>query len=129
MARDSISLHYPTIDTSSSVGSKVITKQAVTVANGITIAKAFACKDNSLVIIVENTATSDKTVTFKAGEYANACLGDCSVAVTASSTTEIILQDPSRFERKDGSVYADFASGFTGNIYAMGKRAGLTPVS
>lgn len=129
MARDKISLQLPTLDTSSSVGTKTITKQAVTQANGIEIQKALACKDNSLVVIIENTATSDKTVTFKAGDYPNAILGDCNVVVSASSVAQVTLHDPSRFERKDGSVYVDFASGFTGNIYALGKRAGLAPVS
>lgn len=129
MARDKISLQLPTLDTSSSVGTKTVTKQAVTQANGIEIQKALGCKDNSLVIVIENTAVADKTVTLKAGDYPNAILGDCNVVITASSVSQITLHDPSRFERKDGSVYVDFATGFTGNIYAFGKRAGLAPVS
>ena len=37
MTRDSINVQYPALDTTESVASAAITKQAVTVANGINI--------------------------------------------------------------------------------------------
>ncbi len=132
MARDEITLQYVTYDAKDRVGSKAITKQAVTQANGIKLKNAYACKDNSMVIYVENTYTSSaSTVTIKAGEKQNKLLGDASVAVGQASTagnpvTEIRLnRDGSSFERNDGSIYIDFSSGFTGNIWATAEKAGL----
>ena len=137
MARDEITLQYPTYDATDSVGSKKITKQAVTQANGIVLKNAFAGKDNSVVITIENTYTSaDSTLTIKAGEKQNAKLGDCNVPLAkatalsggavAPTVTEVrINRDMARFERLDGSIYLDFASGFTGNIWATAEKAGL----
>lgn len=77
-------------------------------------------------IVVENTASADATVTIKAGNKQNAILGDSIVAVKGSASTVIApLRDMARFENKDGSIELDFSSGFTGNIYAVGERAGL----
>lgn len=132
MARDEITLQYVTYDKTDRAGVKAITKQAVTQANGICLKNAFAGKDNSVVIYIETTATSDKTATIKAGEKANALLGDLSVALAKSTTaagasiTEVRLnRDINSFERKNGSIYIDFASGFTGNIWATAEKAGL----
>nr|DAX39328.1 MAG TPA: hypothetical protein [Caudoviricetes sp.] len=126
MARDEISLQYLTYDATDSVGSVNVEKQAVTQANGIKLKNAFACKDNSMKIIVENTATSDSTLTIKAGEKQNATLGDATIALTKSSSTVIApIRDMARFENADGSIDIDFATGFTGNIYAVGEKAGL----
>ena len=128
MARDSINVILPVADTTKSVEVAEITKQAVTQANGIKIAKALENKNNSLQIFVENT-TTDSTLTLKAGnEYPNKILGDLTVALEGSAITVILLEDISRFENKDGSILVDFASGFTGNIWAVAKRAGLKPV-
>ncbi|MEI7474693.1 MAG: glycoside hydrolase family 30 beta sandwich domain-containing protein [bacterium] len=125
MARDSIGLQYLTYDTSDSVGSVQITKQAVTVANGIVLTGAFDCKDNSLAIIIENTNAGAQTITVKAGEKQNACLGDSAVPINASSVITLRMRDIARYERKDGSLYLDFSTGFTGNIYAIAEKAGL----
>lgn len=131
MARDKIQVHTMTYDASDSAGSVSITKQAVTQANGIEIEHAYAEKDNSLKIIIENTTTSggsaaDSTVTLKAGDKQNAKLGDLTIALEAGKTTVISpIRDGARFERTDGSIYLDFGSGFTGNIYAAGEKAGL----
>ena len=133
MARDSINVHLPVGDVTKSVEVITITKQAVTQANGIKIANALDNKNNSLQIFVENTTTSggsaaDSTLTIKAGDnYPNAMLGDLTVALTKSVITTVILEDISRFENRDGSLNLDFASGFTGNIWAVAKRAGLDP--
>lgn len=126
MARDAIQLQYPSFDAADSVGVIAVTKQAVTQANGITLENAFAAKDNSCKIIVENTAQAASTCTIKAGEKQNACLGDSAVALAASGVTVIsLVRDAARYEKTDGSVDIDFASGFTGNIYAVAEKAGL----
>lgn len=132
MARDEITLQYVKYDNTDRAGVKAITKQAVTQANGICLKNAFAGKDNSVVINIENSAASDKTATIKAGEKANALLGDLSVALAKATTaggasiTEVRLnRDINSFERKDGSIYIDFASGFTGNIWATAEKPGL----
>lgn len=127
MARDEISIQLLEYDATDSVGSKKITKQAVTQANGIKLKNAFACKDNSLKIVVENTyATADSTMTIKAGDKQNAALGDSIIALAKSATTVVApIRDMARFEKADGSILLDFSTGFTGNIYAVGEKAGL----
>ncbi|MCD8378170.1 MAG: hypothetical protein LUB59_05205 [Candidatus Gastranaerophilales bacterium] len=126
MTRDIISVQYPVIDETQSVCSAVVEQTAVTAANGITIEKAVANKNNTLMICIENTADSDTTVTLTAGDaYPNAMLGDLEVEVSASSLYAIQLQDISRFENKDGSVNIDFDSDFTGNIFAIAKSVDL----
>ena len=126
MARDEINLHYLVYDVTDSVGTVNVEKQTVVQANGIKINNAFACKDNSMKIVVENTASADATVTIKAGSKQNAILGDAIVAVKGSASTVIApLRDMARFENKDGSIELEFSSGFAGKIYAVGERAGL----
>lgn len=49
--------------------------------------------------------------------------------IKQSSITVILLEDISRFENRDGSIYIDFGTGFTGNIWAVAKRAGLQRVA
>ena len=130
MARDTIDVQNPVLDNSESVGTVKVTKTTVTQANGITVKKAFNNKNNTLFIHIDTTATSDSSLTIKAGDtYPNAMLGDLTVALTKSAETVLQIQDPSRFENKDGSVNIDFASGFAGTIYAVAKRAGLKPVA
>jgi len=136
MARDAINVALPTQDATQSVESVKITKQAVTQANGIKINNAFKNKNNSLQITVENTyATADSTLTVKAGDnYPNKMLGDLSVplpaptASTEAQPTVVLIEDISRFENRDGSVNLDFSTSFTGNVWAVAKRAGLKPV-
>lgn len=142
MARDAINVAIPTQDASQSVESVKITKQAVTQANGIKINDAFKNKNNSLQITIENTYTSaDSTLTVKAGDnYPNKVLGDLSVPLTKATAgtsgspnvptlTVVLIEDISRFENRDGSVCLDFSTSFTGNIWAVAKRAGLKPVA
>ena len=125
MTRDAITLQYLAPDITDSVCSKAITKQPVTQANGIEIKNALAGKDNSCRVYIENTGSAS-TATIKAGEKQNACLGDFSLTLAASKITAFdIVRDNARFERKDGSIYIDFASGFTGNIWADAVVAGL----
>ena len=54
MTRDKIYVQYPTLDHTESIANIGITKQTVTVANGITIEDAFSNKNNSLFIVVED---------------------------------------------------------------------------
>ncbi len=129
MARDIINVYLPQLEDSQSVASAKIEPQNVTVANGIEIADVAKNKNNSLVIVIENTADSSETVSFIAGDtYPNSMLGDLVINIDANATTVCQIQDFSRFENRDGSLYIDFSATFTGNIYAVAKRAGLVPV-
>lgn len=129
MARDEITVINPILDNSESIASVEVTKQAVTQENGITIKNAFENKNNTLFIEIENTAEADSSVTFKAGNaYPNSMLGDLTVTLKQQANTLLQIQDPSRFEKADGSIDIDFKAEFTGNIYAFAKRAGLRPV-
>lgn len=126
MARDEITLQHLVYDATDSVGSVNVEKKTVTVANGITLKKAFGGKDNSIKIVVENTATSDATLTIKAGEKQNSMLGDSSIALAKSSVTVIApIRDAARYEKEDGSIDIDFSSGFTGTVYAVAEKAGF----
>ena len=128
MTRDSINVQYPALDTTESVASASITKQSVTVANGITVANAFSNKNNSLFIIVDNTLNASSSMTIKAGnKYPNAMIGNATITL-AKGISAIQIQDLSRFEKSDGSIDIDFATGFTGTIYAIAKWAGVRPV-
>lgn len=135
MARDAINVILPTQENTQSVEVAKITKQAVTQANGIKINAALENKNNSLQVFIENTTgagstPADSILTIKAGNhYPNKMLGDLSVTVEKSAITVVMIDDIARFENKDGSVYLDFASGFTGNCWAVAKRAGLVPAS
>ena len=54
-------------------------------------------------------------------------LGDITIELPAG-TSAIQVQDLSRFEQADGSILLDFATGFTGSIYAIAKWAGVRAV-
>jgi len=128
MTRDSINVQYPALDTTESVAVASITKQSVTVANGINIKDVFSNKNNSLVIIVDNTSGASSAMTIKAGNaYPNAMLGNATITL-ASGVSAVQIQDLSRFEKSDGSVDIDFATGFAGTVYAVAKWAGVRPV-
>lgn len=125
MARDKINLIEPVLDESRCIAVKEITANTITQANGTEISGAFGCKDNSLQITVNNSADAAKKLTLKAGVFDNAVLGDKTISVSSGKTTVILLENPSRFQQKDGAVYIDYETGFTGTIYAVGKHAGL----
>ncbi|MBR1775945.1 hypothetical protein IJ750_02585 [bacterium] len=126
MARDEITIQNPVMDNTESIGLKTITTKSVTVANGIVLKNAMACMNNTLFVVLANTASSDSTVTFKQGnKYPNTMLGDLALSVASSSTTVFQIQDPARFVDNNGDINIDFASGFTGTIYAIGKKVGL----
>jgi len=128
MTRDSINVQYPVLDHSESVANIAITKTSVVVANGITIADAFSNKNNSLFLIIENNGESGSSITAKAGSaYPNSMLGDITIEIPAG-VSAIQVQDLSRFEKADGSLDIDFATGFSGKIYAIAKWAGVKEV-
>lgn len=127
MAYDIINVQLPVQDATQSIEIASFEKTTVVPANGIKIEKALDNKNNSLVIVIEATATG--AVTIKAGDmFPNAMLGDLDV-VPASGVNAILLEDIARFENRDGSVNLEFAEGFTGTIYAVAKRAGVKPVA
>ena len=124
MTRDIINVQYPTLEHTESVANICIEKTDVAPANGITIEEAFSNKNNSLFIVIENSA-SESLLTVKAGDaYPNSMLGDIVIELP-SGVSAIQLQDLSRFEKADGSIDLDFATGFSGNIYAIAKWAGV----
>lgn len=125
MARDKINLIEPVLDESKCIAVKEITSNTITQSNGTEITGAFGCKDNSLQITVNNSADAAKKLTIKAGVFDNAVLGDKTISVSSGKTTVILLENPSRFQQKDGAVFIDYETGFTGTIYAVGKHAGL----
>jgi hypothetical protein len=126
MSRDIISVQYPTLEDTQSVGILKVETVDVDSSKGIEIKNAFANKNNSLVICVENTSSSNSEITFvSSDEYPNSMLGDLVVDVPAQSVNAFQIQDMSRFENKDGSLYLDFKTGFAGNIYAVAKSADL----
>ena len=128
MTRDKIDVQYPVLDHSESVANIAITQQAVTVANGITIKEAFSNKNNSLFIVIDNTANASSLLTVKAGDaYPNSMLGDIVIELP-KGVSAIQLQDLSRFQKSDESIDLDFAEGFTGSIFAVAKWAGVRPV-
>lgn len=125
MARDKIVLIEPILDETRCVAVKEITAETITQANGTEISGAFGCKDNSLQITVNNSADAAKKLTIKAGVYDNAVLGDKVISIASKKTVVLLIENPSRFQQKDGAIYIDYESGFTGTIYAVGKHAGL----
>ena len=100
--------------------------EATTIADDMTIPDAFKNKNNSLHIIVNATTAGD--IVFKAGDnYPNAMLGDCSVNC-AIGYTDILIEDASRFENRDGSISLSKSGDLAGTIFAVAKRSGLKPV-
>lgn len=126
MSRDEITIQKPVIENTDSAGIGVITPQTVTASNGITLKGAMECMNNTLFIIINNTASADATVTLKKGEkFPNSMLGDLILTSEKSKTTIIQIQDPARFVNADCAIDIDFGTGFTGTIYAIGKKVGL----
>lgn len=128
MARDEIAVVLGVEDATHSIEISTITKQTVTVANGIKVKKAFENKNNSLFLVVEPTTVGN--VVIKAGnKYPNAALGDLVVTPTDDVPNVINIMDAARFENADGSILIDFGTSFVGTIYAIGKRAGVKPLA
>lgn len=126
MARDEINIQTPLMENTESIGLRTITPKSVTVSNGIVLKNAMACMNNTLFIVLSNTASEDSTVTFKKGDkFPNTMLGDLTLSILKSATTVFQVQDPSRFVDANGDINIDFGSSFAGTIYAIGKKVGL----
>ena len=69
MARDLVTVHTGTLDTTKSIAVAEITKTAIAVNNGATLVGITGVKDNSHALVVETTAAT--ALTFKAGELQN----------------------------------------------------------
>ena len=130
MTVSTVNMIYPTSDTTDSV--QLIQDPTVhTISSGtpVNIAGAFKCKDNTLTIILTNSAEASGSAVLKKGVYPHAVLGDVSIIVAAGKTVVIKIENPSRFEQADGSLSITFSSGYSGTIYAFGKKAGLASAS
>jgi hypothetical protein len=108
---------------------------AVDAANGMNIALPSTAipvgsTTDRLVLYVQNTTASTKTVTVRAGTNSTgnpnapafrSGLGDVTTGnLTASTGTAFIGPfDVSRFVQTDGSVNVDFAASTTGTIWAL----------
>ena len=129
MTRDIINVQYPVLDHTESVANIEITKQTVTVANGIKIKDAFSNKNDSLFIVIDTTTNAGSLLTVKAGDaYPNSMLGDIVIELP-KGVSAIQIQDLSRFQNADESIDLDFATGFTGTIFAVAKWAGVRGVN
>lgn len=127
MARDLVTVHTGTLDTTQSIAVAEITKTAIAVANGATLVGITGVKDNSHALVVETTAAT--ALTFKAGELQNNVQGDQTVTLSANKTYYINVERLTRFQKKNGNIDVDFATGSAGYIYLAGKHAGLVPVA
>ena len=128
MSRDEINVQYPVLDHTESVANIAITKQAVTVANGIKIKNAFSNRNDSLFIVIDTTVNGGSLLTVKAGDaYPNSMLGDLVIELP-KGISAIQIQDLARFQKSDDSIDLDFGTGFTGTIFAIAKWAGVRPV-
>jgi hypothetical protein len=126
MTRNIITAQCPVIDKTQSVTIASISKFEVNPESGVKLENAFKNKNNSLFLFVENESSSASTIIINKGNaYPNSILGDLEMNIPAESTTVLQIQDPSRFEMKDGSVEIDFGSGFVGNVYAVAKSVAL----
>jgi hypothetical protein len=84
---------------------------------------------DTLILYVQNSTASTKTVTVRAGVGGGATpgaafrsgLGDLTTGNLSASTGTAFIGpfDVSRFVQTDGSINVDFASGMTGTIWAV----------
>ena len=126
MERKIIEVQYPVLDHSEAIANISVRETPVTPDEGITIKDAFSNKNNSLFIIIDNTANASSLLTVKAGNaYPNSMLGDIVIELP-KGVSAIQLQDLSRFQKSDESIDLDFSEGFTGTIYAIAKWAGVS---
>lgn len=129
MTRTILNLQYPVSDETDTIQTLTPVEVSIPNADGVEVKNAFACKDNTLTVVVANSTASAKNIIFKKGVYPNAVLGDLTFTVEANSTNLIKIENPSRLEQTDGGLLIDFEEGFVGTIYATGKKAGLKSVN
>lgn len=124
MTREKVNMNYGVDDLSTSVSKASVIPAVITPANGVSVDKFFAAKDNSAYLLI--IITTAGAMTLKAGNAypSNNCLGDMIVDLPIG-THLITVERAGRFENKDGSLEIDFAVGTAGTIAAFGKKAGL----
>ena len=126
MTRDIIDVQYPVVEETQSVAKTAIVETEVVAENGVTLRNAFANKNHSLFIFIENTSDKSAVVTFVSGDaYPNSILGNLDITVDSGEKVVLQLQDISRFETSDGCLNLDFSADFVGNIYAVAKSTKL----
>lgn len=105
---------------------ETVAVEPTTIGTDMKLVNAFGNKNNSLHVLV--TATTEGKLVIKAGDnYPNKILGDLNVTCEANKLTDIIVEDISRFENRDGSVAFTTDGTLAGTISVVAKRAGLDP--
>lgn len=123
MARTEITIQLPTVTNTAPTAVKAITPTSLDATNGMKLKKAAECMRNTLQLHINAGATG--TITLKAGDnYPNAIRGDKTEAL-ASGVNVLLIQDPSQFTNKDGSINFDLSTGLTGTVYASAKPTGI----
>lgn len=104
---------------------------AIDQANGMVIANPATSVSGAfprpgtfkdVLLIVNNTTVSGKSIIFRAGVTPpahRASIGDLSLALLASTTYYIPGPDLMRFSQIDGSINVDFTAATTGTILAV----------
>ena len=119
-----IRINLPNMDFSKSL--EIATVEPVAIEDEMIIIEAMKNKNNSLHIIVNATTAGD--ICFKPGDaYPNAMLGDCWLRCE-QGYNDIIIEDISRFEDRNGNIVLTKNEELAGQIFAVAKRAGLQPV-
>lgn len=97
----------------------------VDATNGMACANAFNVKNGTTRIVISNTASSNKAIILKSGDFVTGLVSsDYSLTIPAGKTYDILVNMlESRVKRQDGSLYIDFESGFEGKIYIAGEAS------
>ena len=124
MARTEITIQLPTVTNKAPLAVKAVTPTSLDTTNGMKLKKAAECMRNTLQLHLNASAAG--TIVFKAGDnYPNALRGDTAALPLASGVNVILIQDPSQFTNKDGSICFDLSTGLTGTVYASAKPTGI----
>lgn len=125
MARTEITIQLPEVTNTAPTAVKAVTPTNLDATNGMKLKKSAECMRNTLQLHINNTAEAAGTITFKAGDnYPNALRGDRTDAL-ATGVNVVLIQDPSQFTNKDGSINFDLSTGLTGTVYASAKPTGI----
>ena len=123
MARTKLSIQLPEVTNTAPTAVKAITTKNLDATNGMELENSAECMRNTLQLHINAGAAG--TITFKAGgHYPNSMRGDRTDTL-ASGINVVLIQDPSQFTTKDGSICFDLSTGLTGTIYASAKPTGL----
>ena len=123
MARTEITIQLPTVTNKAPLAVKAVTPTSLDATNGMKLKKAAECMRNTLQLHINAGAAG--SITFKAGDhYPNALRGD-KTETLASGINVVLIQDPSQFTNKDGSICFDLSTGLTGTVYASAKPTGI----